>query len=314
MTLDPGDNRAGATPISGEAACERRTARLVRAGILFIVGAGFLFTILDAGNKFLTETYAIVQVVWARYAFQWIVVPAIIGRVSLASAIRTRNLPLQILRSLLLLLASASFVTAIHFVPLADASAVGKVGPLMLTALSIPLLGEHVGARRWAAVVVGFIGALVIIRPGFGTAHWALFLPLLTAFFFALYSIITRLLSRVDPPVTTFLYTGVVGTLVATAAVPFFWRTPDLVGWLLMIGTGTIAGLGHLSLIQAYKRAPASVLAPFGYVQLIWATLVGFAVFGDFPDTPTILGALIIMASGIYVIYREGRAKRRRRN
>lgn len=306
MTADSGDHRAGAKALRG-AADAREGARQLRAGILFLVLAGFLFTILDASNKHLTGAYAVAQVVWARYAFQWLVVPAIVGRVSLAAAIRTRNLPLQILRSLLLLLATVCFVIALHFVPMADASAVGKVGPLMLTALSIPLLGERVGPRRWAAVVVGFIGALIIIRPGMGSAHWALFLPLLTAFFFALYSIATRKLSRVDPPQTTFLYTGVVGTLVASAAVPFFWRAPDLFGWTLMIGSGVFAGLGHLSLIQAYKRAPASALAPFAYVQLVWATLVGYAVFGDFPDAPTILGALIIIASGVYVVYREGR-------
>ena len=284
-----------------------------RAGIAFILLAGVLFSFLDVGNKFLTESYAVIQVVWARFLFHWVMAPFIVGRVNPVRAFRTRNLPLQILRSMLLVGAALSFVTALHFVPVADASAVGKVGPLFLTALAIPLLGEKVGPRRWAAVIAGFIGAMIIIRPGLGVAHWALFLPFGTAFLFALYSITTRLLSRVDPPATTFLYTGVVGTLVTTALVPFVWRNPSWDGWLLMAGLGLIAGLGHLCIIQGYGRAPASVLAPFSYVQLVWVTILGLIVFGDFPDGPTIVGAAVIIGSGLYVGWRESVLKRRER-
>lgn len=284
----------------------------VHIGILFILGSGIFFTILDTSAKQLTLSHHVMQVVWARYAFQTMLIPFMVGRVSLRQVIRTNNLSLQIVRSFLLLGATILFIAAISYIPLADASAVGKVGPLFVTALSIPLLGEKVGPRRWAAVFVGFVGTMVIIRPGMGVAHWAIVLPLLTALCFSLYTITTRILSRIDPPVTTFVYTGVVGTLVTTAAVPFYWTDPTLASWALMAGLGAVAGCGHLCLIKAYQRAPASLLAPFSFVQLLWVTLAGYMVFGDFPDGPTIAGALIIMASGVYVIYREAIVGRRK--
>jgi drug/metabolite transporter (DMT)-like permease len=210
----------------------------------------------------------------------------------------------------LLLGATISFFTAIHFIPLADATAISFVAPLLLTALSIPLLGEKVGSRRWSAVAVGFLGALIVIRPGLGATHWAATMALLSAVTFSLYQIATRKLSTVDAPITTFLYTGAVGTLVMTIVVPFVWRWPTAEGWAIMACLGVLGGFGHFLLIQAFRRAPAATLAPFNFATILWTGLLGYIVFGDVPDLATIVGTSVIIASGIYVFHRESVAGR----
>lgn len=304
---------AGPTlPAVGGAAAETWTATL-RTGIVLILATGLFFSLLDTIAKYLAADYPVIQVVWARYLFQMLMVPFMLGGVNVVHVLRTNNLLLQIVRSLFLLGATAFFFTALRFLPLADATAIGFVAPLFLTALSIPMLGERVGLRRWSAVIAGFIGALVIIRPGLGVAHWAVVLPLATALCFSLYQITTRLLVTVDPPRTTFVYTGLVGTLVMTAVVPFVWRPPSAAAWGLMVCAGLLGGVGHYCLIKAYQRTAASVLAPFTFSTMVWVTLLGLVVFGDFPDGPTLVGALIIIASGVYVFYREGVVKRRTR-
>ena len=179
----------------------------------------------------------------------------------------------------------------------------------MVTALAIPLLGEKVGARRWTAVVVGLVGALFIIRPGFGTLHWATMMPLATALCYALYQITTRILAASDPPVTTFLYTAIVGIILLSVAAPLVWQPMGGFDWALMIAIGLLGGGGHYCIIQAMRRAQASALAPFGFVQLVWVTLAGYLAFGDFPDGFTIAGAVIVVSSSIYVFYRESVVK-----
>ena len=281
-----------------------------RTAILLILASTVMFAILDAGVKYLTGLYPILQIAWARYVFQMALVPAIVGRVTPRDVFRTRRPGLQMVRSMLLVGATLSFFTAVRHMPIADAAAIGMVAPLMVTALAIPLLGERVGARRWTAVVIGLIGALVIIRPGIGVAHWASVLPLITALCYALYQITTRILAAVDPPVTTFLYTGVVGALALSAAAPFVWQPPTPVGWAMMIALGLLAGGGHYCVIQAMRRAQASALAPFGYAQLVWVTVLGYLAFGDFPDGFTMVGGAIVVGSGVYVFYRESVVKR----
>jgi drug/metabolite transporter (DMT)-like permease len=281
-----------------------------QVGILLMVAAGVCFALLDTGAKYLTADHHVLQVVWGRYFFSLAFLPLIVGRVNPLRVARTGHLTLQIVRSLLLLAATAFFFTAVHFIPLADATAISFVAPLLLTMLSIPLLGETVGRRRWTAVIVGLIGALIVIRPGFGQAGWAAMLPLFSALAYTLYLITTRMLSAIDSSATIFLYTGLVGTLVMTAVVPFFWTAPTLGGWLLMITLGLLGGGGHYLVIQAFRRAPASALSPFGFVVIIWTTTTGYLVFGDVPDAPTILGATIIIASAVFVFYRESVVRR----
>ncbi len=282
----------------------------LRTGILLVLASGFTFAMLDTTAKYLSGELHVMQVVWGRYVFSLALLPWIVGRLNPIPVARTGNLKLQIARSLMLLAATIFFFTAIRFMPLADATAIAFVSPLLLTVLSIPLLGESVGLRRWAAVAVGLVGALIIIRPGLGVASWATLLPLATAFTYTLYQIGTRKLAQIDPTATIFLYTGVVGALVMSAVVPFFWSTPSASAWLLMVTTGLLGGLGHYLIIQAFRRAPASALAPFSFVTIIWTTSSGYLVFGDLPDAATISGAAIIIASGIFVFYRESVAGR----
>lgn len=274
-------------------------------GILLMLASGAILAMLDATGKYLTRDYSIVQISWARYTFHMLCVPALVGGWRPAAILRTRRLGLQIARSVLLLASTLLFFLAVKLMPLADVAAITMIGPLIVTGLSVPLLGEKVGRRRWSAVVVGFLGALVIIRPGFGMAHWAAILPVVVAACYALYQISTRVLSRSDDPSTTIFYTGLVGVVVTTALVPFDWRTPDLAGWVMLVPLGVFGSLGHFLVIRALGLAPASMLAPLGYVPLIWATMLGFAVFGDLPDLWTFVGAAIVTGSGLYVLYRE---------
>ena len=282
----------------------------MRIGILFILTTSVMFALLDTGVKYVGQFYPVLQIAWARYVFQMAMVPLVIGRTRPRDILRARRPGLQVTRSLLMVGATLSFFTAVRYMPVAEASAIGMISPLLVTALAIPLLGERVGRRRWMAVLCGLIGALVIIRPGFGTLSWAALLPVVTAVCYALYQITTRMLAEIDPPITTFFYSGAVGVVVLSFAVPFSWQTPTLDGWAMMISLGLLAGGGHYCVIQALRRAPASVLAPFGFVQLVWVTILGYLVFGDFPDNLTLLGAAIVVGSGGYVFYRENVVKR----
>jgi drug/metabolite transporter (DMT)-like permease len=276
-------------------------------GILLMLGVGLTFTILDATAKHLTQSLPVLEIAWGRYLFHLAVLPLFLGGQSLRSAFRSARPGLQILRSTLLLGSTVFFFLAVKHIPLADATAIGFVSPLLVTSLSVPILGEQVGIRRWIAVIIGFASVLLIIRPGFGMVHWAMTLPLLTATCFSLYQITTRILSRSDGTPTTYFFSATVGLAVTTACLPSVWVAPDLWGWLSLVFLGSAGGFSHYLLIRAFAIAPASLLAPFAYVQLIWSITIGYLWFGDFPDLWTIGGGVIICLSGLYVLYRERR-------
>lgn len=280
-------------------------ARSPVAGMLWMVAAGFGFVVMDAAGKYLTADYSTVEIAWARYLFHMLTVLPVLLAWRGGAVFRTRRLGLQLLRSVFLLGSTAFYFMALRYIPLATAAAIGFVAPLLLTALSVPLLKEPVGPRRWAAVTVGFLAVLLIIRPGFGMVHWAMTLPLLVAACFALYQITTRLLGPIDEWPVTLFYSGIVGLVAMSAAVPFAWRTPDLRGWAIMAFLGLAGAVSHLFMIRAFTLAPASVLAPLSYLQLAWAVALGYVVFGDLPDGWTVTGAAVIVASGLYVWYRE---------
>jgi drug/metabolite transporter (DMT)-like permease len=277
------------------------------AGIGLVILAIGLFTLMDVIGKGLMARYPAPQVVWARYFFQlgWMLL--LIPRIGVSGLARTTRLGMNIVRGLLLAVSTIFMFTAISFVPLADAYTITFIAPLLITVFSIPLLGERVGWRRWTAVLAGLVGVLIVIRPGFGMAHWALALPLVTALGFALYQILTRQVSG-TPGETAFamlFHLAWVGTAIMTAVVPFFWQTIAPFDWLPMAAMGALGGLGHLILIRALTIAPASLLAPFVYTQIAWALLLGYLVFGDVPDVWMLLGGAVIVASGLYVFYRE---------
>lgn len=281
------------------------TVRQTLAGLLLIIAAGFLFTVMDATAKYLDERLPLIEVAWGRYLFHALTLPFIVARLGGFATLRSRRLGLQLWRSVFLLLSTVLFWLALRFIPLADATAVGFVGPLMLTALSVPFLKEKVGPRRWAAVGVGFLGAMVIIRPGPGMAQPAALIPLGSAAAFAAYAICTRMLSRTDHWTTTLIWSASVGLVLLSVLVPFQWKAPDLAGWIGLAFLGFVGSVSHLLLILAYTRAPASTLAPLSYLQLIWSTAIGWAVFDNFPDAWTLAGGAVIAASGLYVIHRE---------
>lgn len=273
-------------------------------GILWMLLTSICFVAMDSLAKHLTQSYPIAQVVWARYAFHFLLLALVLGP-RLRRTMHTRRLGLQCLRSLLLLGATSLFFAALSFIPLADATAIMFVAPIVVTALAMPLLGERVGPHRWASVVVGFLGALVIIRPGTEAMDPAALLALGGASCYALYQIATRRLSATEALLTTLAYTALIGVLATSALMPFLWLPPAPMHWFAMIGLGLLGGIGHFALIKAFQFAPAATVTPFGYSNLIWAVLFGYLIFGDLPDGWTVSGALVIAGSGLYIAHRE---------
>ena len=276
----------------------------VRRGILWMLATTVFFVSLDATAKYLSRSYPVVEIVWARYLFHAIFAMAWAGA-RLPTALRRARFGMQSLRGLFLVGTTVLYFLAIRTIPLADATSIMFLSPILVTALSVPLLREHVGLRRWLGVAVGLAGGLIIVRPGAGVIGLAALFAVASAAINALYQITTRLLSRTDQPIATNIYSAAVGTAVASLGLPFAWIMPDLRTWLLMAFAGLCGAIGHYCMIKAYGAAPAAVVAPIGYAGLIWSTVYGYALFGDLPDHWTVIGALIIVGSGLYIFYRE---------
>jgi drug/metabolite transporter (DMT)-like permease len=275
-------------------------------GILLMSAAVLGFVCMDVLIKAATANLPVLQILWARFVIQ-------LATVSLAVRVAGKRLPpvsrrpwLQAVRSLTLALCNLCFTAAIAFIPLAEATAINFLAPLLVLVLAGWWLGERIGWRRWAAVGAGLVGVVIIMRPGMGVTHPAAFLVLVTAMLFAVYAVMTRLLARHDDALTTIWHTGLAASLVTSLAVPFVWVTPSPWGMVSLLAIGILGGIGHYLLILAYAAAPASLLAPFSYTQLIWASLFGWLVFADIPDLPTILGGLVIAAGGVLSVV-EGR-------
>lgn len=282
-------------------------------GIGLMVGALALFVLADAAAKSLFAEHHFVQVVWARVTFQALAIAVFVLPRGAGRALRTTRPWLHVLRGVLLLVMVSFFYLSLSFIPMADAAAVAMSAPLFVTALSAMILAERIGPRRWAAVAAGLLGALVVIRPGLGVVHWAAAMPLVAAVCFAGLALLTRALTRTEDQRAIMFYTAVTAAVLCSVAVPFFWSPPSVGEWLLIVAMGALAATGDVMLIAALRRAQASLLAPFLYVQLIWAAIVGYLVFDDIPDRWTLLGALIIVVVGLYVMHRERAVKRARR-
>jgi drug/metabolite transporter (DMT)-like permease len=289
---------------------EPRSASPALRGILLYLAAIFLFTCLDTLSKYMTRDYHVVQMAWGRYVFHAAFVLALTPKHGLLASLRSKRPGFQILRASLLMFVTLLFFIALTFLPLADVTAIAFVAPLIVTALAFFVLKEKVGIRRWSAILVGLVGVLIIIRPGFAVIHWAVFAALALAVMNAFYHLATRMLAGVDSPQTTIFYTGLVGAVGFSLVVPFFWTPPDFIGWVMLVALGLLGGLSHYLMILAYARAPASTLAPYAYTAIVWVTIQGYLVFGDFPDAWTMLGAAIIVGSGLYVFYREAQHRR----
>ncbi len=273
-------------------------------GIVLMIIAVMLFVLMDSTTKYLGQSYPVLQIVWARNTFHLLAF-VIFLRFRWKGRIRTARPVLQLVRSSLLVLATFLFTQALRTVPLADASAVLFLAPILVTAFSVPILGERVGIRRWICVLVGFGGAMVVVRPGLGVMQVGALFALGTAVTYCFYMITTRILSRTDNALTTIVLSSVVGAVGCSIAVPFYWQPPDTLAWFLMVGLGVVGAISHYLLVLAFEAAPAAVVSPLDYTRLIWAAAVGYFLFGDFPDIWTILGACIIAASGLYILHRE---------
>ena len=274
-------------------------------GILWQIIGMLFFGSMDAVSKHLTSSLPVIEILWVRYLFFALFGLLLAVHYSGLRGLRTSIPFLQIARGLALVFEIVLFTYAFRYLPLADAHVMAASVPLIVLALAVPILKERVGHRRWFAVVLGFLGVLIILRPGFGNWQPILFLPLLGAFGFAVYLVLTRMAAKFDTIGTSAFYTGVVGLSVLTIFLPLEWKTPTIEewGWLLL---ASVLGLcGHISVIKALSIAEASVLQPFFYVVLVWATFLGFIIFDDIPDFITIIGACIIVGSGLYAWYRE---------
>ncbi len=276
----------------------------MKAIIFSLLGWMFL-PIMDGFAKFLSDDLPILQITWARYFFTVVFTLPIMIFFFKKQLVWSDKPKLQILRGLILLSANICFFYAISIISLAKALTLAFVAPLIVTAFSPLMLGEKVGFRRWTAVVIGFIGSLVVIRPGFVELNFASFAALGTGILYGFYLIITRKLSTSDNPLLTLLLTGMVGAILVSAVIPFYWVKPTLNQWSLMAGIGVFACIGHLFLILSLKYADASKLAPLGYTEIIPNVLIGYYFFSELPDNWTYVGLLIIILSGLYISRRE---------
>ena len=276
-----------------------------RAGILLVIAASFGFASMDAMSKVLAQDHAILQILWFCYMVFTVFALAIARRRGVRRTLISQRPWLQAFRALLLVAENAVFVLAFRYLPLADVHALGASAPLMVVALSVVLLGETVGIRRWSAVLVGFVGVLIIIRPGLQEIEWPLLIPLVGALMWALYQILVRLCSRTDGSDTTLLWSALVGLAATSVTGPFVWVPPDREAWVLLVVLAVAGSLAHYALIKGLQLAEASAVQPYTYTLLVFAAFWGLAVFGDIPDAWTILGATIIVGSGLYTWYRE---------
>ena len=273
--------------------------------IFYNLLAWIILPVMDGLAKYLSVDLPVLQIVWARYFFTVVITLSFIIIFFRKQLVWTSKPKLQLFRGLILLCANMLFFYAISIISLTKALTLAFVAPLIVTALSPFILGEIVGYRRWLAVIIGFIGSLIVIRPGLIEFNVATLAALGTGFFYGIYLIITRKLHTADSPLLTLLITGVVGAIILSAYMPFSWIEPNPNQWLFMFCIGLCASVGHFFLILSLKYADASKLAPFSYFEIVTNVIIGYYFFSDFPDIWTWVGLLIIINSGIYISIRE---------
>jgi len=280
--------------------------RLVGIGLMSIT---FLcFALLDCGAKWLVQTLPVLVVVWLRFLFHALFSMALMAPKLGTGALRPKRLKLQLLRASFMPVMTGLNFWALQYLQLAETGAIQFSVPIIIALIAAPMLGERMDRTRWAAIAVGFIGVLIIVRPGTQGFHPALILSIINAVLYALFNLMTRHLAAHDSPETTQFFSSVGATLLITPFALAAWQTPPgALQWVILVLIGLAGGLGHYVLAVAHRYAPASVLAPFLYQQIIWMVLLGYLVFGDVPDTAVVIGAAIVIASGGYLLYRERR-------
>ena len=291
-----------------DAAQDHRRERLTGIGLMCC--AVFVFACLDATAKYLGTQMPVLQVVGARCATAFLIGFTFSNPITRPGLLRTQRPALQLWRAAMLLGSTLFNFMAFRWLQLDEAMAILFSTPFLVAILAGPVLGEWVGWRRWTAILVGFAGVLVVVRPGMGGIQWAGLLSFGSAICYAFYNITTRMLARHDSSQTTLFYGNLFGCVVMAPVLPFVWSTPPT--WLdvaLMLATGALGSGGHFLLILAHRRAPASVLSPFIYTQIVWATTLGYLVFANVPNRWTAAGACIVIASGLYLLNRERKVR-----
>ena len=264
-----------------------------------------MLPIMDGFAKYLSSTIPILQITWSRYFFTVIFVLPFMLIFFRKNLKWTEQPKLQLIRGLLLFCANILFFYSISVISLAKALTLAFIAPLIVTIFSPIILGEKVGLRRWAAVITGFVGSLIVLRPGFVEINVASIAALGTGFLYGIYLIVTRKLHNSDHPLLTLLITGVVGAIIGSAIMPAIWVQPTITEWYIMFAIGFFASIGHLLLILSLRYADASKLAPFGYFEIITNIIIGYYFFNHFPDSYTFIGLFIIICSGIYILRRS---------
>ena len=273
---------------------------------LFSIG---LITIVDTVCKHYTSELSPIQLVWGYYFGMCLTLVFYFGarRTNPSQLAASKQIMLQWFRPLFLVLSIATLFVGLKYLPLAEAVILGFMAPLFITALAHPLLGERVSIHRWLAVIGGLIGVAIVIRPGSGIWHWAAAMPLAGALCFSFFQLSTRRLASTESVDAMLYHTGVGGLAWSTLLVPFFWTETQPIHWWVFLGTGFLGAAAHLCMIQAFDRAQASLLAPFNYSKLLWSILLGYIVFGQLPTINTLAGTTLIIAAGLYIVYRESR-------
>lgn len=277
------------------------------AGIVMMLAGIAGFAVMDATIKWLTADYPVPQVVALRSWFGLPILIMLALREGGLPALKTKRPMVHIGRYLLVLLLSLSFFWVLSMMKLVDAIAIAFAAPIIITALSVPLLKEAVGPRRWVAIAIGFCGVLIMLRPGMGVFQWASIAALGSAVVYALLMITTRAFKSTESTASLMLYPQLGMSLTGILMVNYFWVTPTPLDLVLFAFAGFFGSIGVMCLTHAFRMAPAAAIAPFEYTALVWATLLGYLVWGELPDRYTLVGALVVIASGLYIIYRETR-------
>tara|TARA_Y100000590_G_scaffold109920_1_gene125317 strand:- start:4638 stop:5456 length:819 start_codon:yes stop_codon:yes gene_type:complete len=259
---------------------------------------------MDGLAKYLSLEMPVIQIIWARYFFMVIITVPLYFIFSREKFLFPKNFSIQFLRSIFLFLSTICFFYAISIISLAEALTLAFIYPMISTLLSSLILKEKIGIKRWIAVFLGFIGALVVLRPGIDIIHLASFAGLGTGVAYALYVISTKKLST-DNPFLTLTFSGLVGAIIISIFVPFIWIWPSYQQWLLMFALAAFGTIGHFFLILSLKFADASKLAPLGYFEIVTNVIIGYYFFDDFPDLWVWIGLIIIISSGVYIFVRE---------
>ncbi len=302
--------RAGAPPLGGFGTQVLTTRRLL--GISLMIGAILCFSLLDTTAKVLSDIalLPVLMIIWMRFAVNVALNVVMLGPQRLPALMETSKPLLQILRSIFMMGATMFNFFAVSYLQLDQTITIFLLAPLIVAGLAGPLLGEWVGWRRMLAIIVGFAGVILVMRPGVGGVHWAIGLSFGAAACYALLNLCTRYMARHDPPDVTTFYTPLAGFVITTPFAFLVWETPDVWWhWVGLVSLGISGGIGHWLLVHAYRFAPAPTLAPFVYTGLLWMIILGYLIFGDVPDLWTLAGGAVIVGSGLYLLYRESQLR-----